>query len=297
MTVPHFQDAENKRWIKQSALQNLPEEEKAMFEENLMCYIIGKRKRLVPIIIPKDCVKGLKLLTDPQTREAAGVLPTNVYVFASTGLSTEHVKGHHCLRQMVTAAHDATPLRKKHLLTATKQRHRLSTKYANLDLPEKEQELFFNHMGHSAEVNRNTYQHPLPILHMKNIGKTLKDFDQGEHQWITIIMMMIIFFFPLPCRVGCGFWISGFWRRGGRLISKSKPKLSVFSHGLILNVYWTCTDIFQFCPLWIVIHNQMKIPIQQPLFPHLKIQAQVDQFTLHFCMCLACLNIFQFCLL
>lgn len=177
MRISHFEDGEQGRWVKKSLIDRLNEREKKMFKENILCYLSGKRKRLVPIIIPKDCIQGMKILVNIEARKSAGVHENNSFLFPSTGLSDTHVMGWHCIRQMCIQARVAQP----HLLTATKQRHRISTKYASLDLPEDDQELFYSHMGHSGEVNKNTYQHPLPILHMRKIGQRLHEFDMGEY--------------------------------------------------------------------------------------------------------------------
>ncbi len=65
------------------------------------------------------------------------------------------------------------------LLTASKQRHRISTIYAALDVPEGEREHFYKHMGHSKSVNLGTYQYPLPLLEMTKGGRHLQDIDEG----------------------------------------------------------------------------------------------------------------------
>ena len=66
------------------------------------------------------------------------------------------------------------------LLTASKQRHRISTNYASLEVPERERGVFYRHMGHSRSVNIGTYQYPLPLLEMTKVGKHLRDIDEGK---------------------------------------------------------------------------------------------------------------------
>ena len=65
------------------------------------------------------------------------------------------------------------------LLTASKQRHRISTIHAALDVPEGEREHFHKHMGHSKRLNLGTYQYPLLLLKMTKVGRHLQDIDEG----------------------------------------------------------------------------------------------------------------------
>ena len=56
------------------------------------------------------------------------------------------------------------------LLTATKMRHRASTLHAALEVPEQECDFFYNHMGHSGEINREVYQTPLAVMAITKVG-------------------------------------------------------------------------------------------------------------------------------
>ena len=57
-----------------------------------LCIVLGN-DHLVPVWIPKDCFKGLALLTDKETREMFCINQKNKYVFASTKDSKYHVSG------------------------------------------------------------------------------------------------------------------------------------------------------------------------------------------------------------
>ena len=59
------------------------------------------------------------------------------------------------------------------LLTATKYRHRASTRYALQDVPEKDRSIFYKHMGHSQEINTNVYQCPLAVKEFTSVGSYL----------------------------------------------------------------------------------------------------------------------------
>ena len=96
------------------------------------------------------------LLADNEIRKSVGILPPtqNKFIFANTGSSIYHIIGWNAINQLCKEADVQEP----QLLTASKQRHRVSTLYASLDVPEQDRELFFSHMGHSGDVNRGIYQ-------------------------------------------------------------------------------------------------------------------------------------------
>jgi len=50
-----------------------------------MIYVMGKRGRAVPVLIPQDCQEPLKTLSSLQLRTEAGISPDNIYLFANTG--------------------------------------------------------------------------------------------------------------------------------------------------------------------------------------------------------------------
>ncbi len=128
------------------------------------------------MLIPNDCVKGLKLLSDPEVRKQADILEINDSMFPNTSFSPDHVIGWHCINKMCREAEVQDPGK----LTASKQRHRISTIYSSLEVPERERELFYKHMGHSKEVNEGTYQYPLPLLEITKVGRHLQDIDRGK---------------------------------------------------------------------------------------------------------------------
>lgn len=59
------------------------------------------------------------------------------------------------------------------IINATTNRHRVSTLYAALDLPQQERQLFYAHMGHSESMNKDIYQAPLALMGVTKIGKQL----------------------------------------------------------------------------------------------------------------------------
>lgn len=62
-------------------------------------------------------------------------------------------------------------------INATQMRHRISTIYAGLDVPENERSAFYRHMGHSKEINESVYQCPLGIQEVAVVGGYLDILD------------------------------------------------------------------------------------------------------------------------
>lgn len=174
MKLSHWQDAISQRWCNEVKKDELDQLEKRLLSDNMICYIRGKGGKQVPVIIPADCVKGLKILADPSIRNQVGV-SQNKYIFGSTG-SQNHVEGWHCISELAEQA----GVSDKSTLTATRQRHRISTKFASLDLTASERTLFYSHMGHTENVSKESYQHPQALKSLFCVGKRLEEFDRGN---------------------------------------------------------------------------------------------------------------------
>ena len=68
-------------------------------------------------------------------------------------------------------------MKKTHLLIADKYRHRASTLFAILDVPQHQRHVFYKHMGHSESINQNVYQCPLAIQEIPQIGSFFDNID------------------------------------------------------------------------------------------------------------------------
>ncbi|XP_067668551.1 uncharacterized protein [Haliotis asinina] len=176
LKISNLEDAFANRWIDDSRIEQLEPWEKELFSEMLVAYQTGKGNHLVPVLIPRDCVSALSILTDKDKRKEVGILEGNPYVFPNTQQSTFHVLGWDAIRSMC----DAAGVKHPELLTASKQRRRISTIYASLEVPTSEREYFYKHMGHSKGVNEGVYQYPLPIQEVTKVGKHLLHIDQGD---------------------------------------------------------------------------------------------------------------------
>ena len=121
-------------------------------------------------------IAAMEKLCDPEVRKSAGVIAQNKYVFPSTQSSNNHVSGWHVINNICAKL----VLENRRLLTATKNRHRVSTWYAALELPQKERQFFYDHMGHSEQTNQSIYQAPPAIMEIVKVGKHLMNIDTGE---------------------------------------------------------------------------------------------------------------------
>lgn len=176
LTLQQWRDAESSRWTQRTRLDQLDPVDRALVKTSLLTFMPGKgRSRQVPVHISKDCVPAMRMLTDPTIRHDMGILgeDANKYVFANTGGSVFHVNGWQCINNV---AHQAG-LRRPDLITATKQRHRISTEFAAREMPPQERELFYDHMGHCADVNKGSYQHPLAVQQILSVGRRLHEID------------------------------------------------------------------------------------------------------------------------
>ncbi|XP_048237302.1 uncharacterized protein LOC125372177 [Haliotis rufescens] len=182
LKVTNLDDAVAKRWIDDSRMEQLETREKKLFSEIMVACQAGKGNHLVPVLGPlaqNDLSHRHK-----DKRKEVGILDENCYVFPNTQQSAYHVLGWHAIRSMCGAAGVKHP----ELLIASKQRHRISTIYASLEVPTTEREYFYKHMGHSKGVNEGVYQYPLPIQEVIKVGKHLH-IDQGDAPLATESMI------------------------------------------------------------------------------------------------------------
>lgn len=130
----------------------------------------------MPNLIPENTWNSIKKLADPEVREMAGIHPENIYLFPNAQNSLFHVSGWRCVQSVCKQA----KLSKR--INATQMRHRVSTIYAGMDVPEADRQAFYRHMGHSEEINRNVYQCPLATQEITTVGKFLDELDTGKYE-------------------------------------------------------------------------------------------------------------------
>uniref|UniRef100_A0A8W8MFX8 Uncharacterized protein n=1 Tax=Magallana gigas TaxID=29159 RepID=A0A8W8MFX8_MAGGI len=110
----------------------------------------GKGRKCVPVLIPNDLVGPIELLISH--RQKFGIAETNNFLFA-TKSSSSHCSGWHAVFTVCEAVGISS-------VTATKNRHRVSTVYATLDMSQNDRKIFYDHLGHNEAINKDNYQCP-----------------------------------------------------------------------------------------------------------------------------------------
>lgn len=161
LSLSEWDDAAKDRWVSQEQLASVIDPvEQALISNLKIAYQRGKgNSRLVPILITPDVLPALNLLSNEEYRSTCGVREDNNYLFPCIQNSSTHVMGWHA----VSAVCQAAQIKDKGRFTSTRNRHRVSTLFAAMDLPSKERDAFFQHMGHSQVINENIYQAPLAV--------------------------------------------------------------------------------------------------------------------------------------
>ncbi|XP_053376994.1 uncharacterized protein LOC123549558 [Mercenaria mercenaria] len=172
MLLSEWDAAEKNVWLPEEQIEKISDEaEKFLVGQYKLCYILGKGKKFVPVLIPNDIVPGIRLLV--KDRANYNIPESNNFVFA-TAKGTSHCSGWHALSEVCDAAGVKIPI------TATGMRHRLSTIYASLNMPAQQQKIFLEHMGHEQHINEDNYQCPRGVQAVKVMGKILKTIEQGS---------------------------------------------------------------------------------------------------------------------
>nr|XP_047134212.1 uncharacterized protein LOC124812135 [Hydra vulgaris] len=168
---------ENDEWIDKQRLKKLDSLDRILVKSMKVIYMTGEgNNHLVPVIIPGDTILAMKKLSNESFRKVGRVLASNKFIFASSKGSENHVSGWHVVNKICSKL----VLKSPKDIIATKNRHRISTLFASLDVEEKDKELFYSHMGHSEKMNQDFYQAPLALLELTRVGKQLMKIDAGQ---------------------------------------------------------------------------------------------------------------------
>ena len=175
LTLSEWKEAEEGQWVDPELAEKITDPlEEALLGGTKLAYMSGKGSRkLVPVLVPNESIEAVRKLVSE--RKNVGIVGDNVFLFPNSNNSRDHVSGYSCIKSVAAAMGEK--LKKPNLLIADKFRHRASTLFALLDLPEEEREGWYRHMGHSAAINRDVYQSPLAIREMTRIGGFLKNLD------------------------------------------------------------------------------------------------------------------------
>ncbi len=180
LKIRNWEEANEGVWLDQRHLTNLNPLDKALAKTLKIGYQTGKgNNHLVPILFPQDCIQGLRKVADSNVRQSCGIVEENHYLFPTLN-GLEHVSGWHAVKKVCEKLH----LQDTKRITATNNRHRVSTEFALMDVPLSDRNYIYKHLGHSEEVNQNVYQAPLAIKAITVVGRRLQDLDRGGKPFV-----------------------------------------------------------------------------------------------------------------
>ena len=171
LTLAEWHDAKSGAWISRNDVNQLDDISKSIIDRLKICFQSGKGVgKLVPIDITRDVEPALCILADPAVRASVGVWEKNIFLFANIA-SDDHTCGTNDIKRICEEAGVQGHV------TATAARHRASTIYAGLDLPEGQRQLWYDHEGHSEQINKSIYQCPRAIQELTRVGPFLEMID------------------------------------------------------------------------------------------------------------------------
>ncbi|XP_070184642.1 uncharacterized protein [Littorina saxatilis] len=151
--------------------------------------IIGKRGRIVPILMTAQVKAAVELLV--QKRDDAGVSGSNKFVFSCTFFQSEgHIRGSDTLRKFVTSAQLAEP----QFITSTSLRKQVATLSQIVSLKDNELDALAQFMGHDVRTHREYYRLPSDMMQLAKVSKLLLALEKGklqDHQRCTLDEMEV----------------------------------------------------------------------------------------------------------
>lgn len=141
--------------------------------------IVGKRGRIVPIILTKEMKESLDLII--VKRVQYGIRNENPYVFAIANTTCSYMRGHDSLKKWCIEAGLESP----DLVTSTKLRKYVATVCQIFNLTENESDWLARHLGHDIRVHRQFYRLQENAVELTKVSRLLLTIDQGEaHQFV-----------------------------------------------------------------------------------------------------------------
>ena len=173
LTLDHWKDAEDDKWKKPESLSLLSEAEKQLANRLKVLYILGKRRRQVPILFTEETIAAIRLLI--ATRSNADISADNKYIFARQQESINHISGWVAVKAVASKA----SLSKPQLMTSTRIRKELATTLQLLDMKESELLFVTNHLGHSINVHKQWYRQEESTMELTKVARVLMAKDDG----------------------------------------------------------------------------------------------------------------------
>ncbi len=168
------EDLLKKRMVSPDSMSGLSKVERSLCKFFEVVEVVGKRVRTVPVLLSPTLSKQLTRLHE--TREHAGVIVSNVYLFARCHYNSEgHIRGSDTMRKYAKYAGCEHPEN----LRSTKLRKQVATSAQILELSESQFQLLCKHMGHDPTVHREYYQLPDNVQRVAKLSKLLLVLEKG----------------------------------------------------------------------------------------------------------------------
>lgn len=135
--------------------------------------IQGKRERIISILLTKDVKDSIDLLLLHRPKFANS---ENIYIFSRCSQSTDHIRGHDCLRNLAFEAKLSRP----DLINATKLRKYIATVCQIFNLNENETDWLARHLGHDIRVHRDFYRLHDSSVELAKISRILLAVEGGK---------------------------------------------------------------------------------------------------------------------
>ena len=148
-----------------------------MLKKLKLTFQVGKGDtQIVPILFPTDLCCVVSILADTEIRSMCGVDSKNPYVFATTsGNPDTHSNGWAAVN--ITA--EAAGCERPDLITADRNRHRVCTKFEEMEEPDASRRAFYDHVGHRENIDKHHYRTPPAVRELMTIGKAMCKMDEG----------------------------------------------------------------------------------------------------------------------
>ena len=149
-------------------LKELSTFEKALCKHLDRIEVIGKRGRVVPVLLTQSMKTALQCLIEK--RNAAGVSKDNEYMFARANSgSLDHIRGCDCLRKLVSEADLQYPEK----INSTGLRKHIATMTQLVNMQDNELDVLAQFLGHDIRTHRDYYRLPTSTTQVAKVAKLL----------------------------------------------------------------------------------------------------------------------------
>lgn len=170
--IAHFKQGKDRvgTKVQDEFLLTLPEKDRQIAQKHLVVYSPGKRGRHVPTVFTLEMAKRAELLI--ATREEAGVLTDNPFMFAKQG-SMEQINVWTAMRKFTSKYHVEN-------CTSTGLRKYLATSLQSLNVTDMQMDMITSHMSHDKSVHKQFYRMDNSTIELALVSKLLHHSSKGD---------------------------------------------------------------------------------------------------------------------